>query len=29
MWHDRRILDLLDIEPTIIQAPMASASNAG
>jgi len=28
MWHDRRILDLLDIEHPIIQAPMASASNA-
>ena len=28
MWHDRRILDLLDIDHPIIQAPMASASNA-
>ncbi len=28
MWTDRRILDLLDIEHPIIQAPMASASNA-
>jgi len=28
MWHDRRILDLLDIEHPIIQAPMAAASNA-
>jgi nitronate monooxygenase len=28
MWHDRRILDLLDIEHPIIQAPMASATNA-
>ncbi len=28
MWHDRRILDLLDIEHPIIQAPMAGASNA-
>jgi nitronate monooxygenase len=28
MWHDRRILDLLDIEHPIIQAPMVSASNA-
>ena len=28
MWHDRRILDVLDIEHPIIQAPMASASNA-
>jgi nitronate monooxygenase len=27
MWHDRRVLDLLDIEHPIIQAPMASASN--
>lgn len=27
MWHDRRILDLLDIEHPIIQAPMASATN--
>ena len=28
MWPDRRILDLLDIEHPVIQAPMASASNA-
>lgn len=28
MWSDRRILDLLAIEHPIIQAPMASASNA-
>ncbi len=28
MWHDRRVLDLLDIEHPIIQAPMAGASNA-
>ena len=28
MWHDRRILDLLDIEHPIIQAPMAGAGNA-
>ncbi len=28
IWHDRRILDLLDIEHPIIQAPMAGASNA-
>lgn len=28
MWRDRRILDLLDIEHPIIQAPMAGASNA-
>lgn len=27
MWHDRRILDLLDIEHPVIQAPMASATN--
>ncbi len=27
MWHDRRVLDLLDIEHPIIQAPMAGASN--
>ena len=27
MWTDRRILDLLDIEHPIIQAPMAGASN--
>ena len=28
MWNDRKILDLLDIEHPIIQAPMAGASNA-
>lgn len=28
MWPDRRILDLLDIEHPIVQAPMAAASNA-
>jgi nitronate monooxygenase len=28
MWHDRRILDLFNIEHPIIQAPMASATNA-
>jgi nitronate monooxygenase len=27
MWNDRKILDLLDIEHPIIQAPMASATN--
>ena len=27
MWHDRRILDLLEIEHPIILAPMASATN--
>jgi nitronate monooxygenase len=27
MWHDRRVLELLDIEHPIIQAPMASATN--
>ncbi len=27
MWHDRRILNLLDIEHPIIQAPMAGANN--
>lgn len=28
MWHDRKILNLLDIEHPIIQAPMAGATNA-
>ncbi|MCK5366550.1 MAG: nitronate monooxygenase [Gammaproteobacteria bacterium] len=28
MWHDRRILDLLDIEHPIVLAPMAAVSNA-
>lgn len=27
MWNDRRILDLLDIEHPVIQAPMAGATN--
>jgi nitronate monooxygenase len=27
MWHDRKILELLDIEHPIIQAPMAGASD--
>ena len=28
MWHDRKVLNLLDIEHPIIQAPMAGATNA-